>query len=76
MAALRWRDAPPDPNDPTAAAILRAGFRSLYGRFLWDHERRMHDYGCEDLARRLGEVKEALALEQVEGNNSPSPGKS
>ncbi len=59
-AALRWREAGPAPGDDAAVALVGAGIRPLYQRFVADHEQRMRDYGEADLAQRLAAWRAAL----------------
>ncbi len=59
-AALRWREAAPAPDDAAAVALVGAGIRPLYRRFVEDHEQRMRDYGEAELARRLAAWRTAL----------------
>ena len=63
-AAFRWREDPPDPDDPEAIALVRAGLIPLYLRFLDDHEARLIAWGEADRAKRLAEWRRAPAGRQ------------
>jgi hypothetical protein len=60
-ASLRWRETPPAADDAAAAvALVGAGMRPLYQRFVTDHVQRMQEYGEPALARRLAAWRAAL----------------
>jgi hypothetical protein len=54
-AALRWREAPPAPDDAQAEQLVAAGLRPLYLLLIADHEHRMHEYGELALAEQFAQ---------------------
>jgi hypothetical protein len=60
-AALRWRVEPPPPDDPGAVALVAAGLRPVYQRFVADYEGRLRAFDEPALAERYAAWQAALA---------------
>ncbi len=55
-AALEWRYAPPELDDPGVLACMEKGLLPLHRIYLQDYEARLLSYGAEQLARDFGEL--------------------